>query len=51
MGETDRKSIKRIIDHNKRGKKLHIFKQACNENHTQLWKHDFKFLVAITNQV
>ena len=37
VGETDRRSIERIIDHNKRDKKSHPLKHARDENHTDLW--------------
>ena len=41
LGETDRKSIERIIDHNKRGKKSHLLKHARGENYTYMWEQDF----------
>lgn len=44
MGETDRRSIERIIDHNKRDKKSHLLKHAQNEKHTHVWEQDFKIL-------
>ena len=44
VGETGRRSIERIIDHNKRDKKSHLLKHARDENFTHVWKQDFKIL-------
>ena len=44
VGETDRRSIERIIDHNKRDKKSHLLKHAQKENHTHVWEQNFKIL-------
>ena len=44
VGETDRRSIERIIDHNRRDRKLHLLKHARDENHTRVWEQDFKIL-------
>ena len=34
----------RIIDHNKREKNSHFRKHACESQHTDVWKDDFKIL-------
>ena len=44
VGETNRKSIERIIDHNKRDKKSYLLKHARCENHTHVLEQDFKIL-------
>ena len=36
VGETDRRSLEKIIDHNKRDKKSHLLKHAHDENHTHV---------------
>ena len=44
VGETDRRSIERIIDHNRLDRKLQLLKHARDENHTHVWEQDFKIL-------
>ena len=44
VGETDRRSLEKIIDHNKRDKKSHLLKHAHDENRTHVWEQDFKIL-------
>ena len=44
IGETDRRVIERVIDHNKRDKKSHTLKHSRDKLHTHLWELDFKLL-------
>ena len=44
IGETDRRVIERVIDHNKRDKKSHMLKHSRVKLHTHGWEHDFKLL-------
>lgn len=44
VGETGRRSIKRIIDYNKRDKKLFLLKHSRDKNHTHMWQQNFKIL-------
>ena len=51
VGETNRRSIERIIDHNKREKKSQLLKYAQDENMPMCGNKILKLLVAIINQV
>ena len=51
MGETNRRSIEIIIDHNKREKKSQLLKYAQDENMPMCGNKILKLLVAIINQV
>ena len=42
IGETDRRVIERVIDHNKRDKKSHMLKHSRDKLHTHVWEYDFK---------
>ena len=44
IGETDRRVIERVIDHNKREKKSHMLKHSRDKLHTHVWEYDFKLL-------
>ena len=44
IGKTDRRVIKRVINHNKRGKKSHILKYLRDKWHTHVWEGDFELL-------
>ena len=44
IGETYRRVIERVIDHNKRDKKSHMLKQSHDKLHTHVWDDDFKLL-------
>ena len=43
-GETDRRIIDRVIDHNKLDKKSHMLKHSRDKLHTHIWEDDFKLL-------
>ena len=52
MGKTDRRSIERIINHNKLNKKPHPLKHVNEENHTHMWEQDLRILGSkFNNQV
>ena len=44
LGETDRRVIERVIDHNKRNKKFDMLKNSRDKLHTHVWEDDFKLL-------
>ena len=44
VGKTDRRITERITDHKKRDKSSHLLKHACENQHTHVWKDDFKIL-------
>ena len=44
IGETDRRVIERVIDHNKRDKKSHMLKHSRDKLHNHVWEDDFKLL-------
>ena len=44
IGKTDRRVIKRVINHNKRGKKSHKLKYLRDKWHTHVWEGDFELL-------
>ena len=44
VGKTDRRIKERIMDHKKRDKSLHLLKHARENQHTHVWKDDFKIL-------
>ena len=43
IGETDRRVIARVIDHNKRDKKS-MLKHSRDKLHSHVWEYDFKLL-------
>ena len=43
-GETDRQLIERVIDHNGRDKKSHLYKQSQDSNHPCVALSDFKII-------
>ena len=44
IGETDRRLIERVIDHNKRDKKSHMLKHSRDKLHNHVWEDDSKLL-------
>ena len=44
IGETDRRVIERVIDHNKRDKKSHMLKHSRDKLHNHVWEDDSKLL-------
>ena len=44
VGETERRIKEHIMDHNKRDKSLHLLKHTHENQHTHVWKDDFKIL-------
>ena len=44
IGETDRRVIERVIDHNKRDEKSHMLQHSCGKFHNHVWEDDFKLL-------
>ena len=42
IGETERRSEERIIDHNKRDKKSHICKNSSENSHPKIWLDSFQ---------
>ena len=44
IGETERRLLERVIDHNKRDKKSHMLKHSRGHKHTHVWVDDFKLL-------
>ena len=44
MGETDRRVIERVLDHNKQDKKSHTLKHSRDKLHTHIWEHDLNLL-------
>ena len=46
IGETSRRIIERIKDHNNRDKKSHILTHSIEKKHAHVWKDDFKIIGA-----
>ena len=44
IGETNRRIVERIQDHNNRDKNSHLLKHAHEKGHTHVWENDFKIL-------
>ena len=44
IGETERRIIERVKDHNKRDKKSHLLLHARDQNHTHVWQNDFQII-------
>ena len=44
IGETNRRIVERIQDHNNRDKNSHLLKHAREKGHTHVWENDFKIL-------
>ena len=44
IGETERRFEERIIDHNQRDKKSHMYKHCKNENHPHVWVNNFTII-------
>ena len=44
IGETNRRIVERIQDHNDRDKNSHLLKHAREKGHTHVWENDFKIL-------
>ena len=44
IGETDRRVIERVMDHNKRDKMSHMLKHSRDKLHNHVWEDDFKLL-------
>ena len=44
IGETNRRIVERIQDHNNRDKNSHLLKHAREKGHTHVWENDFKTL-------
>ena len=44
IGETNRRTVEKIQDHNNRDKNSHLLKHACEKSHTHIWENDFKIL-------
>ena len=44
IGETNRRIVERIQDHNNRDKNSHLLKHAREKGHTHGWENDFKIL-------
>ena len=44
IGETDKRVIERVTNHNKRDKKSHMLKTSRVKLHTHVWEYDSKLL-------
>ena len=44
VGETKRRIVERIKDHNSKDNSSHLLKHACENGYTHVWKKDFKIL-------
>ena len=44
VGKTDRRIKERIMEHKKRDKSSHLLKHARENQHSHVWKDDFKIL-------
>ena len=44
IGETEKHFEERIIDHNKRDKKSHIYKHSSENSHPHVWLHNFQIV-------
>ena len=44
IGETERRFEERIIDHNKRDKKSHIYKHSGENSHPHVWLDNFEIV-------
>ena len=44
VGETERRFAERIIDHNKRDKKSHIYKHSNENSHPHVWLDNFQIV-------
>ena len=45
LGETDRKLIERVINHNRQDKKSHMLKQSRDKLNSHVWEDDFKLSI------
>ena len=44
FGETNRRIVERIQDHNKRDKSSHLLKHTHEKGHTHVWENDLRIL-------